>query len=437
MLGPTLGFGCGALVGLGGGCLLLSQLRVGLFLMSSRCFVLALLVVLLFCRTGLLCLWARWFLGVEWFRLGSRLGFVWLPVVSGCVMSSGLRDRFVVPRRRVVPERRLELLGALPMGSVRGLVGRVYGLRLVVPSALLGRVVDLPGSVSRSEFRDWLESELSCQVVEAGGTWTLVDSGDSFSVVMPDVLGGLSSGGVQRVEAGGRVVASGPYGELSRFRRLLAVAVEPRAVVRVRLVVLDVSRASSLGLVADPFSVAYQSGWVSGWDPTLVLSLFRESGSVLNEFGGLLTEGGEYAYRDQVEQRFVRYVSGDSGRVFESGFDTVSAGLTVSLRGVQLDGVWRVTGQLELSDFRGGGAGVPERVSRSVAVDLDLACGSVVRLATVSVERGSGSLGLQSNRPSLAGSRSGSVASVWVVLEAVPQDEVMEDLSPPRGSDGL
>lgn len=312
---------------------------------------------------------------------------------------------------------KVELVGRCKLDQLRDLLWTAYRIELSLPLEIADREVLLPGALTKAELVAWLERAAECEVITVADYWSVVCEGSRFVVIVPPVA--FSTIGSVKIEnVGGRGVATGDYEELPRLRRLLQLLEKPREAVRLRIILVDESKATQLsGAFSVPFKVAYDRGFMTEFKTDLVVSAFRRGGLVVNEFDGLVTDGEKFEYKDQTEQRFQQFVaSGDSGQTFRSEFETLSAGLSVELRAVRLSRMWRLEGLIELSDFRAG-AGVPDRVSRTVKVNIDAAAGSVLRLATVRVDRAGRGGGIEGNVPLASWDKSGSVFGIWLLVE--------------------
>lgn len=280
---------------------------------------------------------------------------------------------------------------------------------------LLSGEYDLQGLVEA------LEGQLECSGWVEGGSvsWICGDS-DSAGVLVPAV-GVDWPEGYKSYGFGGYEWVATEVGEWGIFRGVYSAAAKRRGAVRVSVFVVDESssafgdvRIGSLG------SLDLRRGWSSAEAVVVSSSGDVDVGTVVSVFDGLWTFGVENEFEDQRDVRVRRTTStGESDAVFESDFVVVSAG--VSLRGLVFDlgGVYRVSGELELSDFLEGGE-VPDVVRRVMSVGLDVPAGSLVRLAQLSVRRRGGGFAWSSDWSSrLSASRSDSRFGVWLGLERV------------------
>jgi hypothetical protein len=131
---------------------------------------------------------------------------------------------------------------------------------------------------------------------------------------------------------------------------------------------------------------------VSAADMQRALSLSVRSGRAIRVCDVIATDGVELVLRDVSETRIPRTVSGESGRVFTSDHEVLSAGLDFSVRVVGIDpesSLCRLLGSLAVSAF---GAGDPlSRTTRSLNFDLDLTLGSFVRVGRLRASARGGS----------------------------------------------
>jgi len=305
----------------------------------------------------------------------------------------------------------------------------------VVPGDLTAVEVDISGRFTELEFRSVLETAVGREVIVAGRSWW-IQPRDGFALVVPAILPSEVGGGVKVTDVGGRALLRGDGDSLPEVRRLLDVLSVPRELVRVRLYVVDELEEWGLSAAVDKaFSVGWDRGLVRSWDADFVLSVWDSQSALAYEWEGMAVDGVELRYADVSEIRLERYVSGESGQVFSSEWETVSAGFDLGVRAVRLPACWRVTGDLEVSDFRGA---VGARTRRSIGIDIDVADGSLIRICRLDVERKVRHLGIQDNvfRVGADGSR-GSYA-VWLGLVGVDvESRLISCVSSPPFPEGI
>lgn len=362
-------------------------------------------------------------MGVLW-RASMIAGWIWCVGAGGCVSPSlneppaWLLEHHAAATAEV---RTLRVRGDFTIASLARLISAAYGISLSYSDDLRERVVSLNGAVTETELQGLIELQVGCQVIVQGRVWSLVGDGERFAVV---VSGALSRGlaGIADVAAvGGRYVASGEMSALPALRRIVDAVEMPRAIGRVRLWLVERAAAERLALSISPaITAGYDHGWFADFQADLVADVFARSGVVEREIELLCTDGEPLEYRDQTEVRVERFVAaGDSGQTFRSESEVLAAGLGVLLTPVRLGRVWRLSGQVEVSDFTGGGGDIPDRTRRTLTIEVDMGAGSCVRLGRVQLFRDGHAGGLMLNSFSAGKDRSSGVFDIWAAIDDV------------------
>jgi hypothetical protein len=298
---------------------------------------------------------------------------------------------------------------------------RMYGIDLSYEESHGDDPVVLEGKYSLSDLSVALERQLRCESVVGGGRVALVWGSGQFQLPIPAVMSERDTlGGVRVENVSGRVFATGEHSELPHLREALRVLDSPRAHGRAVVVIVDEAAGRNGGLrFSEPFTIQWDNGLVYNWNPALVIDALGEESAIVRRFESIIVDGVDFAYEDVEERRFQQFTSGESGQVFDSTFSVVTAGLTLNLYPARLTHSWRLQGELELSDFRGG-QDTPQRVARKVSIDVDATPGTMLRLATLRSERGRWSGGVQANAPFFLGENAFGEFSVWIALETIP-----------------
>lgn len=347
----------------------------------------------------------------------------------GCVSTSqtdGLRQHL---REHPGPEpdrTKIQVRGDVMLAELAVAMRAAYGVGLLYPDVLRDRWVTLPGEVSETELQRLIEAQVECQVIVSGRVWSLVAGTERFSVVISGSLASGVAGIADVTYVGGRYIASGEMRNLPALRRLVEAIDLPRAGGRLQLWLIERSTGERLALSISPgWAAGYRDGWFSSFDADFVADVFKRGGVVHRELELMVTDGVPLEYRDETEVRVERYLSsGENDRLFRSDSEVVSAGLTVTLLPVRLGRVWRLGGAIEVSDFAGGGGSIPDRIRRSLTVEVDMGSGSTVRLGRVELSRRSASAGMVANAFSGGAEKGASVFDVWVSVEDVLFDNV-------------
>ena len=365
---------------------------------------------------------------VAWWQRLTAMGLMLCVLVVGCVgpfRVGELQSKLHEHPAPVVQQTQLTVHGELMLRELAILLYRAYQITLSFPDTMRDRFVVLDGEASEIQLRGLLEDQLKCQIVAQGRVWSIVGDGERFSIIVNGSIASGIAGIADVTSVGGRYVASGEMRNLSALRRIVDAVELPRSLGRLRLWLVERSAAERYAVSVSPgWSAGYREGWFSSFDADVVADVFLRSGSVEREIELLATDGEPIEYRDEPEVRVERFLaSGDSGQTFRSESEVLAAGLSVKLLPVRLGRVWRIGGELEVSDFSPGGSDIPDRVRRVLTVQSDMGSGSCVRLGRVHLRRDGVAGGVLANAFSAGKDRAASVFDVWVAIEDVTFDD--------------
>lgn len=295
------------------------------------------------------------------------------------------------------------------------------GIQLTYPPDRAATPIDFTGPYDADRLAETLETTLACEVIRVGPSWSLVWDAGAWSVVTPR-LANEQLPGVQARNIGGRWVYSGDPGQLPSLRRIVQTLARPRTMARFRCVITDDSRSWAFGLDHPQEGVDFGFGALALSFDTLVTAA-AEASAVVTEFEALLTDGVDWEYSDTVERRVPNYGVDDAGNIRPTTFETVSAGLTLTTWAAYVDGNWRMSGSIGISDFIGSTSEDLATSGRSTRFDLDLAPGGCVRLVRLGDKRQGTTLGIAADTLGASGTASRRSWSVWISVEPVPMAE--------------
>ena len=335
----------------------------------------------------------------------------------GCSLSPKRGENVHLIPREEKRESMYEIRGDLTLIQLVRLLEEEYGLRVRLDPEIDGSAVALDGELTETELWKQVESQAQCQVLRIGKTIEIIKEGDEFLLPVPAIeLDGLP--GVESRNVGGRGFVTGDYEELPRLRRAMDIVGTPRDVVRVRVVIVDENSElnGSLGFT-DPFVVSYNRGVIATWSTDIVVNALYSVGAIKRDYDIVLIDGVEHQYRDGSERRLPTSTVIQGGQGQTSGYEVVSAGFNVTLNAVQLSRCWRLTGQVEVSDFVGGDGA--SKVQRTIPIEIDLAEGSFMRLCRYRTDQESQGGGVDGNLPRWLGSKGYSINAIWIGIESV------------------
>ena len=255
-----------------------------------------------------------------------------------------------------------------------------------------------------------------------------------FTVVVPNPINPGLTGivpeqlAIPRVNfsaIGDRLVVTGPISLYSKAEKLLRFLLRRVPQVRVKVWLLNESRANNVDISVNGISTPLTSmTTVSGVGVNVLGNVLHQAQAVLTTFGATMLSRQEEKYTDTTTIVAPEYTTtaatSNTNNLLTSGYSTRTSGLTVDLNAARVGNHWVIAGNLTISSFIGGDSNplAPE-VQQTINFLAQGYVGDTVQLVRATDRSLGKEFGISSNNPTLADDDAGDEFSLWISLESV------------------
>ncbi len=227
----------------------------------------------------------------------------------------------------------------------------------------------------------------------------------------------------------GFAIIQGNLDNLSVTRRILSKLLQPPKQIRLTAILVNDSLSNDIDLQVtpgtNPISLSSLNDIWAG--ATATINVLHQRGAIVTAYQAILTAGETENYTD-TDQRVIQQYS-TTGQtagagLLQSGIDTRSAGLTITVTANPGPGYWTINGSVGNSTFNGSSA-LADELSNAISWTSTIAPGEMERVTQVTVNQTTHTIGVSTNQPTFDHDHGWQTFSLWVRLQEIKPQKIV------------